>query len=361
MTRKILCVLPLFLLAACHPKTKQEQLADLLKQQKDIATSIAKLQSEIGVKADSSKVTNVAVATVDTTLFENYIQIQGRVDADEDVNVVPEAQGVVTNTYVTLGQHVNQGQVLAKLDDRVIEQSMAQLQSQLDYFQNLYDRQQKLWNENIGTQVQLLTAKNNVENAQRQIAVQKSQEDMYLIKAPVSGTVDQFDVRLGQMISPTSIRVVNTDNLKVKGQVGETYVDKVHKGDPVTLIFPDASDTLHTRLDYVGKVIDPSSRSFDIEIQLHGREAQFKPNMVAVIKIVSYENKHAIVVPINPVQIAQDGDYVFIADNGVAKKKKIILGQTYNGTAEVTSGLMPGDQLIVTGYQDLDDGDRIRY
>ncbi|HUX84213.1 MAG TPA: efflux RND transporter periplasmic adaptor subunit, partial [Chitinophagaceae bacterium] len=215
--------------------------------------------------------------------------------------------------------------------------------------------------ENIGTQVQLLSAKNNVENVERQIAIAKSQQEMYLVRSPVSGTLDQFDVRLGQMISPTSIRVVNTDFLKVKGQVGETFADRVHKGDSVIVIFPDDNDTLHTRLNYVGKVIDPSSRSFDIEIQLHGREAQFKPNMVAVVRIVSYENKHAIVVPINPVQIAQDGDYVFVAENGLARKVKVTLGQTYNGNAEVTNGLQPGEKLIVIGYQDLDDGDRIRY
>ncbi len=353
----------LTLLVACQPQSKQAQLAALQSQEKEIQARIDTLEAQTGkpVKDSTTKVTDVAVTTLDTSVFRNYIQIQGRVDADEDVNVVPEAQGVVTQINATLGQKVSQGQVLARLDDRVIEENLAQLQTQLSYFQNLEQRQQKLWDENIGTEVQLLTAKNNVENVQQQIAVAKSQQDLYLVRSPVSGTLDQFDVRLGQMISPTSIRVVNTDHLKVKGQVGETFADKVHKGDAVTVIFPDASDTLHTRLDYVGKVIDPSSRSFDIEILLHGREAQFKPNMVAVIRIVSYENHHAIVVPINPVQIAQDGDYVFLASNGVARKVKVTIGQTYNGNAEVTSGLEPGEKLIVTGYQDLDDGDRIQY
>ena len=363
MTQKILFLLPITFLMACQPKSKQDQLAALQKQQKDIQVQIDTLQAELGKPNTDSvtKVTNVAVTTLDTSVFRNYIQIQGRVDADEDVNVMPEVQAVVTQTFVTLGQQVSQGQLLAKLDDRVIGENLAQLQAQLSYFQNLEQRQQKLWDENIGTQVQLLSAKNNVENVERQIAIAKSQQEMYLVRSPVSGTLDQFDVRLGQMISPTSIRVVNTDFLKVKGQVGETFADRVHKGDSVIVIFPDDNDTLHTRLNYVGKVIDPSSRSFDIEIQLHGREAQFKPNMVAVVRIVSYENKHAIVVPINPVQIAQDGDYVFVAENGLARKVKVTLGQTYNGNAEVTNGLQPGEKLIVIGYQDLDDGDRIRY
>lgn len=361
MRSKSLFLIPLILLAACQPKSKEEQLKALQQQQKDLSIRIDTLESKMGKTVDSSKVTDVVVANLDTGDFRNYVEIQGRVDADEDVNVVPEAQGVVTGIYATLGQQVEQGQVLAKLDDGVIRQGLAQLQTQLAFYQNLYDRQQKLWNENIGTQVQLLTANNNVENVQRQIAIQKTQDEMYKVKAPVSGTLDQFDVRLGQGISPTSIRVVNTSDLKVKGQVGETYADKVHNGDQVTVIFPDAADTLHTKLTYVGKVIDPSSRSFDIEIQLHGKEKQFKPNMVAVIKIVSYENKEAIAVPINPIQITPDGNFVFVADSGVARKTRITMGQTYNGRAEVLNGLKPGDKLIVTGYQDLDDGDRIRY
>ncbi|HVB04351.1 MAG TPA: efflux RND transporter periplasmic adaptor subunit [Chitinophagaceae bacterium] len=361
MKRKSLIFIPLILLGACKPKSKQDQLKALQLQEKEISAKIDSLQLSIGPVKDSSKVNYVVVRTLGDTDFRNYIQILGQVDALEDVNVMPEAQGVVTGVYGKLGQRVTQGQLLAKLDDQVIRQGLAQLQNQLAYFQNLYDRQKNLWAENIGTKVQLLTAKNNVENIKQQIAVQQSQEDMYLVKAPVSGTLDHFDVRLGEAITPTSIRIVNTREMKVKGSVGETFADKVHTGDPVTVIFPDAADTLNTRLSYVGKIIDPSSRSFDIEIQLEGKEKQFKPNMVAMVKIVSYENKKAIVIPINPVQITPDGDFVLIADGGVAKKVKVALGQTYNGQTEVIRGLSPGDKLIVTGYQDLENGDRVSY
>ncbi|MHB1920713.1 MAG: efflux RND transporter periplasmic adaptor subunit [Chitinophagaceae bacterium] len=351
------------LAASCktQPVNQQQKLLTLKEEEQKIKDQIAGLEGQMHQQGDPSKLINVAVMKIEPSDFKNYIEVQGKVEANENVNVVPEVPAVVTRVDVQVGQQVVKGQLLAQLDDQVVRQSLSQLKTQLTYLQNLYQRQKNLWDENIGTKVQLLTAKNNVENIQKQIDVSRSQLDMYRVKSPINGVVDAFDVYLGQMISPTAIRVVNTDELKVTGQVGENYSSQVKKGDQVTLIFPDNMDTLNTQLSYVSQVIDPISRSFNIEIRLHQKEKGFKPNMVTVIKIVGYENKHALVIPINPILNTQTGDYVFLADGGKARKEKITLGQVYNGRAEVLSGLKAGDQLIVTGFQDMDNGVGISY
>ncbi|MGV8879191.1 MAG: efflux RND transporter periplasmic adaptor subunit [Sphingobacteriaceae bacterium] len=364
--KKIIYLAAVLFLASCGSKSKDKtaELMKLKKQQVELNVKIAKLEKEIGSKADSGgKVTDVSVISIVPSTFRNFIQIQGKVDAEENVIANAESPGVVTAIYVKAGQRVSKGQVLAQIDDKAIQQGIGNAKTQAELSRTLFERQKNLWDQKIGTEVQYLQAQAGKKSAELQLAQIEAQAGMYKIKSPITGTIDQMDLKLGQAIQPgsSSIRIINDSNLKAKATLAESYAGRVQKGDEVLVIFPDAidADTLKTKITFAAKAIDPISRSFDVEVKLPSKKS-YRPNMLAILKIVDYERKNAVVVPLNAIQRSETGEFVYIAENNVAKKVSIKVGGTYNGNTEVISGLKAGEQLIVTGVQDLSDGDRIK-
>ncbi|WP_183573328.1 efflux RND transporter periplasmic adaptor subunit [Mucilaginibacter sp. X5P1] len=358
--KKLLYIPAILFLAACShkPTDKKTQLADLKKQQAELSSKIAALQAQVG--ADSTKGADVSTITVKPGQFTNYVQIQGKIDAQDNVTAYPQASAVITALYVKAGDHVSKGEVLAQLDNSVLQQNVAQAQSQLNLSNILYQRQKNLWDQKIGTEVQYLQAQTNLQTAQKQVASLKQQADLYRIVSPINGVVDQMDLKLGQVAAPgsTGIRVINAEVLKVKADVPESYSSSVNQGDSVKVLFPDVNDSLATRVTFAAKVIDPSSRSFGIEIKLpHNKE--YRPNMTAVLQIANYSNHNTIAVPINAIQRSDEGDYVYVNENGYARRKPITEGKTSNGFTEVKSGLSSGDQLITEGASEIGDGDKV--
>ena len=355
-------------MAACGHKSigdKQARLEILKKKADSLNTVIASLEADIA-KTDTSKKDEkakiVAVQSVMPQSFTNYITVQGRVDAEENVTISPEAGGIVSKIMVSAGAEVVKGQLLAELDAKVIEQGIAELQNSLDLATTLYEKQKNLWDQKIGTEVQFISAKNQKEGLEKKMATLKQQLEMTRIKSPINGTVDEVFLKLGQMAAPgfPAVRVVNFTNLKVKAEVPENYASKVKKGNPVLILFPDIEDSLSAELSFSAKVINTMSRTFNVEVQL-GNTKDYRPNMIAILKIIDYSSKAAIVVPEGTIQHAEDGDFVFIAKDKRAKKQKVIVGHEYNGKAEITAGLSQGDQLITLGYQDLNEGEAIGY
>lgn len=351
-------------LASCGGKAtdKKTELADLKKQRSELDSKISKLETEVGVDKPAQKISEVSVVEVQTESFKSYVEVQGKVDAEENVQVNSEVPGVVTAVNVRIGQQVGKGQVLAQIDNKVLRQNVAQVQTQLDLAKNLFNRQKALWDQKIGTEVQYLNVKTQKEGLERQIDILKSQLSMYQIKAPISGTVDQMDLKVGSAVGPgnSGIRIVNANNLKAKALVAETYAPRINQGDEVQVILPDAQDSLNTKLSFASKMIDPVSRSFSVEVKLPSR-AKYRPNMLAILKIADYINKSAITVPVNAIQKSEAGDYVYIADNGKAKRAPIKTDKVYDGKAEVLSGLKTGDKVITLGFADLNEGDSIKY
>lgn len=360
--KKILYIGALTFLAACGQKSKdyKTELNDLKNKQADIATQIAKLEAEHPA-ADSSKVTDVAVFEIKSAQFTNYVQIQGKIDAQDNVTAYPQMQATITNIYVKPGQHVGRGQLLVQLDNSVLQQQIAQGEAQLSLTNTIYQRQKNLWDQKIGTEVQFLQAKTNYEAGQKQLAALRQQSAMYTIKSPINGAVDQMDLKLGQIAVPgqTGIRIVNADVLKVKADVPESYSGVVSQGNKVKILVPDANDSLVTNLTFAAKVIDPTSRSFAIEVKLPERKT-LRPNMTAILKIASYTKNDAIVVPVKAIQKSETGDYVFLNNNGAAKKIVVKTGETYGGQIEILSGLKVGDVLVTDGASDIEDGDKIK-
>ncbi|GAB3907187.1 efflux RND transporter periplasmic adaptor subunit [Mucilaginibacter boryungensis] len=360
--KKILYISAAMALAACSqkPKDYKAQLADLKKQQADITAQIGKIEAEHPAP-DSSKVTDVSVAEVKTQTFTNYAQIQGKIDAQDNVTAYPQMQGTITNIYVKAGQHVGRGQVLVQLDNSVLRQQIAQAQAQLSLANTVYQRQKNLWDQKIGTEVQFLQAKTNYEAGLKQVAALREQSAMYTIKSPINGTVDQMDLKLGQAAMPgqTGIRIVNADLLKVKADVPESYSGSINQGDKVKVLIPDANDSLITNVTFAAKVIDPTSRSFAIEVKLPQRKT-LRPNMTAILNVASYTKNNAVVIPVKAIQKSETGDYVFLNANGIAKKTIVKAGATYGGQTEILSGLKAGDQLITEGASDIEDGDKVK-
>jgi len=362
--KKLLYIPAILLLAACSKPqgkdAKKAELADLKKQEADISAKISKLQAELGSQ-DSVKLTDVAVMEVKSVPFTNYINLQGSIDAKDNVQANPQAQGVITAINVKVGDHVTAGETLVQLDNSVLKQNIAQAETQVNLMKTLFDRQKNLWDQKIGTEVQFLQAQTNLQSAQKQVASLRQQADLYRIISPINGVVDQMDLKLGQAAAPgsTSIRIVNTESLKVKANVPESYAASIHQGDLVKVVVPDANDSVTAKVTFAAKVIDASSRSFAIEVQL-GASKTIKPNMTAVLKIADYSSKNALVIPVNAIQKSEKGDFVFVNDNGTAKKKNITEGASYGGKTEIKSGLAIGDQLITDGSTEVEDGDKVK-
>ena len=360
--KKLIYLSAILALAACNkPKDKAAELADLTKQRAALDLKIDSLQKQLG-KKDSVKSIDVSTTTVTPGNFTNYVDLQGHIDAQDNVIALPLAGGTITNLYVKAGDHVSRGQVLAQLDNSVLIQNIAQAKAQLSLVQTTYERQKNLWDQKIGTEIQYLQAKSNLESTQKQVDGLKQQADMYRIVAPISGTVDQMDLKLGMPaggISGNGIRIVNTDNLKVKADVPESYATDVNQGDNVEVVIPDANDSTNLKVTFAAKVIDPGSRSFGIEIKLPPNKV-LRPNMTAIIRVADYSKRNSIAIPLNAIQHSDTSTFVFVNKNGIAKKQLIKVGATYGGKSEILSGLNKDDQVVTEGASEIEDGDKIR-
>lgn len=366
MKRAVYLVLTTIILASCGEKTSTEKSAEKLgklkKERAELDKKIADLEKQVN-KNNPGKATAVSITTVAHQPFTAYIQVQAQVTGDENVLATPQSPGIVKNILVKVGQRVSKGQTLATLDAAAVQQQIQAMDAQLGLAKTLYEKQQKLWAQNIGTQVQLLQSKANYENLLSQKHALVAQREMYLITAPISGVVDGVELKEGDMATPGGngshgIRVVSKDKLKATANLGENYLGKVQSGDPVLLVFPDLNDSLKTHLSYVSQAVDPVSRAFGVEVRL-GSNNRLHPSMSCKMKIANYENKDAIIIPISVVQRTGSGDIVYVAEGNKAKAVVVQVGRISNGNAEILSGLKAGDKVITAGYEDLDNGELI--
>jgi RND family efflux transporter MFP subunit len=274
--------------------------------------------------------------------------------------------GVITSVLVKEGDRVSKGQTLAVIDDAVLRQSVEELKTGLDLASTVFEKQQNLWNQKIGSEVQYLQAKNNKEGLERKLATLNSQLAMARITSPISGVIDEVNIKPGEAAAPGLgvIRVVNLSEVKVKARIADSYINAVKKGDEVKITLPDIKEEFSGKVSFVGQVVNPQSRTFDIEVSLKNRDEKLKPNMLAVVNINDKTVKDAIVIDANFVQQSESGDIVFVAgtegNSQKAEMRKVKTGLTYNGQVEVLEGLKAGERLITSGYQDLVDGQVIK-
>lgn len=351
------------LLIACGTPDKKTALENLKKEQNEIKEKIAALEAELIKSGEGKKETgrDVAVIQIDYTSFRHLIEVQAKVEGEDNVMVSPETPGTIAHIFVKAGDKVNAGTVLAELESNVYMKSLEELQSARDFANTLFQKQKSLWDQKIGTEIQFLQAKNNLESIDRKMATVRQQLEMTRIKSPINGTVDVIDLKVGQAFSPgmPGLRVVNFSKLKVQAEVAEAYISKVKKGDPVEVYFPDQKITTKATITYAGKVIDPLNRTFRVEVNMSGKEAALHPNQVAIVRIADYTSDKAIALPLAIIQNTPEGSYLFIAEGGKAKKQMVKTGLNYAGKLEILEGLKAGDRVITSGYQDLVDGQKI--
>jgi len=350
---------------------KKTELAKLKDQQDKLTKQIASLEAEI-VKADpasaiAEKAKLVTLTALTPTSFTHFIDLQGNVEANDISNMAPRngTGGVVTSVLVKQGDPVRKGQLLLKLNDAIQRQSLATDQTKLAHAKDIYQRRKNLWDEKIGTEVDLINAKNDVDQAENQIKLDQEQLDFTNINADIDGVVDNLTVKVGEMFNGANgqLRLINTNNLKTVVQVPEIYQERVRVGTPVKISFPGLNNKEITGIVRVaGKTINTGSRTFTVEIKIPN-DKEIRANQVAVVKLQDYTATNTLTIPVNTLQTDEKGKYVMVAakENGktVAHKKVVTIGQLYADKIEVKTGLAVGDQLITDGFQGLYEGQLI--
>ena len=363
-------------------KEEKAKLAALKKQKESIEAEIKTLEAVIAkldpasAKPENAKL--VAFAAIAPETFTHFIDLQGKIESENISYVTPRGGGgQVKAIYIKRGDVVKKGQLVLKLDDALQRQSvlaaekgLETLKTQLSFARTLYQKQKNLWDQNIGTEVQLITAKNNVEtletqlkSAEEQVKISKEQQQFASVYSDVDGVAEDVNIRVGELFAGAGqIKIVNTNNLKVTAEVPENYLERVGKGSKLRITLPDINKSVEAAVSVSGKIINPISRSFFIEAKLPN-DKNFRPNQIALVQIQDYTLNSAIVVPVNTLQNDEKGKYVMIAskENGklVARKKMVIAGEFYGDKLEIKSGLQSGDLIITEGYQSLYDGQTI--
>lgn len=358
-----------FVLNACSTSDPAAELESLKKQRDEITEKINQLQAGLDkqMPVDKNiKTKSVLVTKIQAEVFSHYVQVQGKVDAEESVNVSSKTGGEIRRILVEEGDQVRAGQVLAEMDNQVMTQGIAELKSQLAFASTVFEKQKALWDQKIGSEIQYLTAKNNKEALENKLKTLQEQDEMSKIKAPVSGIIDAVDIKMGQMIAPgmPALRIVNLSKLTVKADVAEAYASQIKTGKKVLIYFPDLNKEVSAYISYAAKVINPITRAFSVEIDLPNAE-EYRANMIAVVKIIDYTKDQAMTVPVNVIASSENSRYVLVAekqaDHYVAKKQTVKVGSVYQGKAEILDGLQEGQYLISTGYQSLNEGERVKF
>jgi RND family efflux transporter MFP subunit len=346
---------------------KKAELDKLRKEAAAINDKIRLLQEELALSDTSmAQVREVAITEVNPTAFSHYIEVQGKVDGDENVSISPEVPGSIMKVNVRAGDQVKKGSVLATMENAVYMKNLEELQSQRDFANTIFMKQKALWDQKIGTEVQYLSAKNNLDALNRKLSTVREQIAQTIIKSPINGIVDAVNIKIGQTVAPGMpvFRVVNFNKLKVKAEVAEAFISKIKPGDMVEIHFPDLNKFITTKIDYSGQSIDPLNRTFNVEVFLDEEEKDLHPNTIAVLKIADYVKDSTITLPVKIVQTTPEGSYVFLATNRdgklVAEKRTVSVGRNYNGIMEITAGLQGGEPVITSGFQDLADGQLVK-
>ena len=366
---------------------KKAELEKLKASKAKTDEEILKLQEELNKldpnAANSSKVKLVGVSAVTSSDFKHYIDLQGKVDAENISYISPRGgPGQVKAIYVVQGQAVRKGQLLLKLDDAIARQSVVAAKQQLEgiktqmaFAKNIYERQKNLWEKGIGTEVQLITAKTNAEglqdqlnSASEQVKVAVEQMNTSNVYSDVDGIADIVAVRVGETFTGMTatgpqIKIVNTRNLKVVTNVPENYISRMKRGSTVEILIPDLGKKLPSVISLISQSIDPSLRGFIAEAKIPYDPA-LKPNQTAIMKILDYSAPNAVVIPVNTVQSDETSKYVYVLEksgNGktIARKKQVNVGEVYGEFVEIKTGLSGGEQLITEGYQNLYEGQLI--
>ena len=314
---------------------------------------------------NSKKLATVSIEKISPVNFDHFIEVQGNVESDNNILIPTRASGVVNYIFIKEGEKVIKGQLLAEIDGAIYEKSMDELNTALELAATVFERQKRLWDKKIGSEISFLQAKTNKESLERKLATVKEQYELTKITSPIDGTVDNILIKEGEMaiVGIGAIRVVELSTLKISAELSESYISQVKKDDMVIVHLPVIDKSIDLSINSVSQVINPDNRTFSVEIFIPKPDKEIKPNMLSVLTIKDYTNINALVVPLNIVQKTGKEEFLFVAKQKnkkwFAEKRIVKTGKYYNNKIEILSGISPNEYVAVVGYQDLTDGQAI--
>jgi len=339
-------------------ESKKADAAELRLEIDRLEKEIAVLDPNFGRSQRKSLL--ITTTTPQTEAFAHFVEVTGSVRSRRNVNISSELSGRIQQIPAVEGMRVSKGAVLVRIDDESIQRNIGEIETQLELARTVYERQKRLWDQQIGTEMQYLEAKNRVEGLEKNIATIRTQQGRATIRAPFDGTVESISVRAGEVIQPGSpiLNFIGESDLYIEGDISERYVGIMDKGDSVEITFPSLNKTISSRVSAVGSVINPNNRTFKIEIFLPTLE-RVKPNMISVLKIMDYQQPTAVTVPTYLILQDNMGEYVFVVENEIARKQYIERGMTYNERTEITSGLTGSELLVDKGFREVGENMRV--
>ena len=340
-------------------------------QQNLIEVQLKSLDSAIAILGNDEKLPLVNTLTAKKEVFNHYLELQGDVSTKQNVLIYPEMAGTLQKVYVKKGDRVSKGQLLATIDDGGMSSQLSQLKSQATLAKTTFERQERLWKQNIGSEIQYLQAKTNYESSENMVSQAQSQLGKSSIRAPFSGIIDNVIKDQGTVVAPGQgsevFRLVNLSDMFIEVEVPETYLGSVVKGKEALVYFPVLGDSITTKIRETGNFINPSNRSFEVEIPVPNKEGKIKPNLTAKVNINDYTSENAILIPTSIISENAEGEqYVFVAEEpnseneAVVKRIIITTGKTQGAKIEVLSGLEDGNLIIKEGARSVKDGQKVK-
>lgn len=356
-------------IASENAEAIQKRRDKIVLQQQEINTQIKALDMALAALSPEENMPLITSFTANNKVFKHYVELQGSVETDQNILITPEMGGVLKKVHVTKGQRVKKGQLLASIDDGGMSQSLAQMQVQASLAKTTFERQERLWNQNIGSEIQYLQAKTAYEGQLNAVNSMEQQVAKASIKAPFSGTIDDIITEKGNVVAPGQtpiLRIVSLENMYVKTDVPETYISSIVVGKQVEVSFPVLEETFMAVVSQTGNFINPNNRTFMAEINVENTKNNIKPNLTSRLKINDYTNKNAIVIPQSIISENAAGEqYIYVLkqinnDNAVASRVIINTGKKQGDRIEVLSGLKQGDQIIEEGARSVKDGQAVK-
>lgn len=366
-----LFMLAALVVASCGQNTdtleaKKARIDEARNEIKSLHDEIAALEKEIAIEDPEfgkvqERATLVTTVPAAQTEFDHKIQIRGNVQSRTNVYISAETMGQLTAVNMVEGQYVRKGQILATIDSETLEKNIAEVENQLTFAKTVFEKRDRLWKQNIGTEIDYLQAKNNKESLEKSLETLQTQLEKTKIKAPFSGTIEEVPVSAGQIVQPgvPVAFLVSNENMYIHAEVSEAYVGKFKKGDKVNVTVPALNESFESSIVSVGSVINEASRTFTIEVKLPNVDDYLKTNLVTIVELTDYHVDEAIVIPSRIIQEDLQGTYVYKVNGSKAEKVHIKLGQTYNSHSEVLTGLNAGESIVDKGARTIADGSAI--
>ena len=349
---------------------KKAELKEYREEFKELKSKISALEEEIAAEDPTAlnrdKATLVTTEPVPTKTFRHFLEVRGSVTSDRNITISAEAPAMVQRVLAQEGERVKKGQVLIRQDAETSRRGLEELQTSLKLATTRFERQKKLWDQKIGTEIQFLEAKSAKETLERRIASSRSQLANFTVRAPFSGSIDKVFIKEGEMAQPgiPLVRLVSLQDMFIESDVSESYLGKFEVGDTVEVTFPSLKQSLTSAISSIGEVIDQNNRTFSIEVKLPGDAKLLRPNLLAVLRIEDFHQPDAVVVPTNLILSDNQGDYVYVATEQdgqlTATKKPVERGMTYDNETMIASGLNGDEKLISQGFREVAEGMRIK-